>query len=63
MKKAIEFKVNGKNRQVFVDPWRVLGEVLREEMGLMGLKIEGKDRLEMWLAGEVMEQAAKLEDA
>jgi len=31
--------VNGKNRQVFVDPWRVLGEVLREEMGLMGLKI------------------------
>ena len=39
MKKAIEFKVNGKTRQVFVDPWRVLGEVLREEMGLMGLKI------------------------
>ena len=39
MKQIISLRVNGENRQVLVEPWRVLGDILREEMGLMGLKI------------------------
>ena len=39
MKQNLELKVNGKRYEVFVEPWRSLAEVLREELGLTGLKI------------------------
>ena len=39
MKQNLELKVNGKRYEVFVEPWRSLAEVLREEVGLTGLKI------------------------
>jgi aerobic-type carbon monoxide dehydrogenase small subunit (CoxS/CutS family) len=39
MKQRIELKVNGKIREVFVDPWKTLLEVLREELGLTGAKM------------------------
>ena len=39
MKQTLELKVNGQLYQVFVEPWRTLAEVLREELGLTGLKV------------------------
>ncbi len=39
MKQAIIFKVNGKDQQVFAEPWWTLSRVLREELGLTGLKV------------------------
>ena len=39
MKQTLELKVNGKRYEVFVESWRSLAEVLREELGLTGLKI------------------------
>jgi len=39
MKCKVQFKVNGVVEEVFVVPWRTLAEVLREELGLTGLKI------------------------
>ena len=39
MKQNLELKVNGNRYEVFVEPWRSLAEVLREELGLTGLKI------------------------
>lgn len=38
MKQLIELKVNGESRQVAIEPWRTLLEVLREEMDLTGAK-------------------------
>jgi len=39
MKQVLELKVNGQNYEVFVEPWRTLAEVLRDELGLTGLKV------------------------
>ena len=39
MKQSIKLKVNGKEEEVWVEPWRSLAEVLREELGLIGAKI------------------------
>lgn len=39
MKQRIELNVNGKNYEVFVEPWRTLLEVLREELHLTGAKM------------------------
>lgn len=39
----VRFRVNGKHEQVYVEPWWSLAQVLREELGLTGLKI-GCDR-------------------
>jgi aerobic-type carbon monoxide dehydrogenase small subunit (CoxS/CutS family) len=38
MKKRIELEVNGKTHVIFVEPWRTLLEVLRDELGLTGAK-------------------------
>lgn len=38
MKQVVHFTVNGTTTHVFVEPWRTLAEVLREELGLTGLK-------------------------
>jgi carbon-monoxide dehydrogenase small subunit len=39
MKQVLELKVNGQSHEVFVEPWRTLAEVLRDELGLTGLKV------------------------
>ena len=39
MKQRLELKVNGEVYEVFVEPWRTLAEVLRNELGLLGTKI------------------------
>jgi carbon-monoxide dehydrogenase small subunit len=39
MKQKIEFEVNGKVQEVFVEPWRTLLQVLREELGFTGAKM------------------------
>ena len=39
MKQLIRFKVNGMAEEVFVEPYKTLADVLREELGLMGVKI------------------------
>lgn len=39
MKRVSKLKVNGEDHEVYVEPWRTLAEVLREELGLMGLKV------------------------
>ncbi len=39
MRQALELKVNGQLYEVFVEPWQSLAEVLREELGLTGLKV------------------------
>ena len=38
MKQKIELKVNGAPYEVFVEPWKTLLDVLREEIGLTGVK-------------------------
>ena len=38
MKQKIELKVNGAPYEVFVEPWKTLLDVLREEIGIMGVK-------------------------
>jgi len=38
-KKTAVLKVNGEECEVYIEPWRTLAEVLREELGLTGLKI------------------------
>ncbi len=43
MKQVVCFTVNGAAAEVFVEPWRTLADVLREELGLTGLKV-GCDR-------------------
>ncbi len=39
MRQALELKVNGQLYEVFVEPWQTLAVVLREELGLTGLKV------------------------
>jgi aerobic-type carbon monoxide dehydrogenase small subunit (CoxS/CutS family) len=39
MKQKIAFEVNGKWQEVFVEPWKTLLEVLREDLGLTGAKM------------------------
>jgi aerobic-type carbon monoxide dehydrogenase small subunit (CoxS/CutS family) len=39
MKRVIKLKVNGENYEIYVEPWRTLAEVLREELGLTGVKV------------------------
>jgi aerobic-type carbon monoxide dehydrogenase small subunit (CoxS/CutS family) len=39
MKQKIELEVNGKTQEVFVEPWKTLLEVLREDLGLTGVKM------------------------
>ncbi len=39
MKKAITMEVNGASRQVEVEPWRSLLDVVRDELGLTGAKL------------------------
>lgn len=39
MKQLIELKVNGVVEELFVEPWWSLAYVLREQLGLTGLKI------------------------
>ena len=39
MKQVLELKVNGRLCEVFVEPWQTLSDVLREELGLTGVKI------------------------
>ena len=39
MKQVVNFKVNGLDREVFVEPWRSLAEVLRENLNLTGVKV------------------------
>jgi carbon-monoxide dehydrogenase small subunit len=38
MKQPIGLRVNGEDYEVFVEPWKVLSEVLREELDLTGVK-------------------------
>ena len=38
MKQRIELKVNGELYEVFSEPWKTLLDVLREEIGLTGVK-------------------------
>jgi len=37
MKRVIKLKVNGEEREVYVEPWRTLAEVLRSHRGEGGL--------------------------
>jgi len=39
MKQSLELKVNGELHEVFVEPWKTLAEVLRDELGLTGTKV------------------------
>jgi aerobic-type carbon monoxide dehydrogenase small subunit (CoxS/CutS family) len=39
MKQKMELQVNGRIYEVFVEPWKTLLEVLREELGLTGAKM------------------------
>lgn len=42
MKQRIELKVNGEDYEVYVEPWKTLSQVIRDELGLTGTK-EGCD--------------------
>jgi len=39
MRQNLELQVNGQLYEAFVEPWRTLAEVLREELGLTGVKV------------------------
>ena len=39
MKQSLELKVNGGWYEIFVEPWRTLAEVLREDLGFTGVKV------------------------
>lgn len=39
MKRVVRLKVNGEEHEIYIEPWRTLAEVLREELGLTGVKI------------------------
>ena len=41
-KRLLRLRVNGENYEVYIDPWKVLRDVLRDELGLTGVK-EGCD--------------------
>lgn len=38
MKQLLQLKVNGEDYEVYAEPWKTLVEVLREELGLTGVK-------------------------
>ncbi|MBI2961596.1 MAG: 2Fe-2S iron-sulfur cluster binding domain-containing protein, partial [Betaproteobacteria bacterium] len=38
MKQSLQLKVNGQLHALEVDPWRLLLDVLRDDLGLMGAK-------------------------
>lgn len=38
MKQPLELRVNGEAYEIAVEPWKLLSEVLRQELGLTGLK-------------------------
>lgn len=39
MEQVVKFRINGVDRKVFVEPWKSLSDVLREELNLTGVKI------------------------
>ena len=39
MKSLIELKINDAVQEVYVEPWWTLAQVLREELGLTGVKV------------------------
>lgn len=39
MKQIIRFRVNGVDKEVLVEPWKSLADVLREELDLTGTKV------------------------
>ena len=39
MKQRIELRVNGRDYELFVEPWKTLLDVLREDLGLTGAKL------------------------
>ena len=39
MKRIIRLKVNGDDHELYIEPWRTLSEVLREDLGLIGVKV------------------------
>ena len=39
MKENLGLKVNGQSYEVFVEPWKTLAEVIREDLELTGLKV------------------------
>ena len=41
-KRLLRLRVNGEDYEVYIDPWKVLRDVLRDELGLTGAK-EGCD--------------------
>ena len=43
MKRTIKMKINGAVEELLVEPWRTLADVLRDDFGLLGVKI-GCDR-------------------
>ena len=43
MKQVVRFMINGTAAEVFVEPWRTLADVLREELGVTSVKV-GCDR-------------------
>jgi len=43
MKQNLELKVNGQLYEVWVEPWKTLAEVIREELELTGLKMACDD--------------------
>jgi carbon-monoxide dehydrogenase small subunit len=43
MKRLIQMTVNGKRQELMVEPWRTLLDVLRDDLGLTGVK-KGCDR-------------------
>lgn len=38
MKQLLRFRVNGENQEIYSEPWQVLRDVLRDELGLTGVK-------------------------
>jgi aerobic carbon-monoxide dehydrogenase small subunit len=39
MKQLLRFRVNGEDYEVFIEPWKSLADVLRDELNLTGVKI------------------------
>jgi len=39
MKRVIKLRINSGEYEVYVEPWRTLAEVLRDELGLTGVKV------------------------
>ena len=38
MKRSLKLRVNGEDHEVYAEPWQVLRDVLRDELGLTGVK-------------------------